>query len=134
MFWGYGLRGDRSGDAIAKPMAEATGGEILAELAHQLRLTADQRAEFFDNAQVVPCRMPFITSQFMPRHPATGRPSYRAARRISPSSASSARSRATACSRWNTRFAPPGRRYTTSPDGWRRHLQSCAATVTRARC
>ncbi|HBG97993.1 MAG TPA: oleate hydratase [Rhodobacteraceae bacterium] len=69
VFWGYGLRGDRSGDAIAKPMAEATGGEILAELAHQLRLTADQRAEFFDNAQVVPCRMPFITSQFMPRHP-----------------------------------------------------------------
>ncbi len=69
VFWGYGLRGDRPGDAIAKPMAEATGAEILTELAHQLRLTADQRAEFFDNAQIMPCRMPFITSQFMPRHP-----------------------------------------------------------------
>ncbi len=65
--WGYGLRSDRPGDAIAKPMAQATGGEILEELAHQLRLTADQRAEFFDGAQVIPCRMPFITSQFMPR-------------------------------------------------------------------
>ncbi len=69
VFWGYGLRGDRSGDAIAKPMAQASGGEILEELAHQLRLTSDQRAEFFDGAQVIPCRMPFITSQFMPRQP-----------------------------------------------------------------
>jgi oleate hydratase len=69
VFWGYGLRGDRPGDVIAKPMAQATGGEILAELAHQLRLTADQQAEFFDGAQVIPCRMPVITSQFMPRQP-----------------------------------------------------------------
>lgn len=69
VFWGYGLRGERPGDVIAKPMALATGGEILEELAHQLRLTADQRAEFFDGAQVIPCRMPFITSQFMPRQP-----------------------------------------------------------------
>lgn len=69
VFWGYGLRGDRPGDVIAKPMAQATGGEILEELAHQLRLTADQRAEFFDGAQIIPCRMPFITSHFMPRQP-----------------------------------------------------------------
>jgi oleate hydratase len=67
VFWGYGLRGDRPGDVIAKPMAKATGGEILAELSHQLRLTPDQWAEFFDGAQVIPCRMPYITSQFMPR-------------------------------------------------------------------
>jgi oleate hydratase len=69
VFWGYGLRGDRPGDVVAKPMAQATGGEILEELAHQLRLTAEQRADFFDGAQVIPCRMPFITSQFMPRQP-----------------------------------------------------------------
>lgn len=69
VFWGYGLRGDRPGDAIAKPMAQATGHEMLDELAHQLRLTANQRAEFFDGARVIPCRMPLITSQFMPRQP-----------------------------------------------------------------
>lgn len=65
--WGYGLRGDRAGDAVQKPMAEARGTEMLDELAHQLRLTADQRTAFFDGAQVISCRMPFITSQFMPR-------------------------------------------------------------------
>ena len=69
VFWGYGLRCDRPGDVIAKPMAQATGSEILAELAHQLRLTADQRTDFFEGAQAIPCRMPFITSQFMPRQP-----------------------------------------------------------------
>lgn len=67
VFWGYGLRGDRPGDVIAKPMAQATGSEILAELAHQLKLTTDQRADFFEGAQANTCRMPFITSQFMPR-------------------------------------------------------------------
>ena len=48
-------------------MANATGAEILEELAHQLRLSPAQRTAFFDGAQVVPCRMPLITSQFMPR-------------------------------------------------------------------
>jgi len=67
VFWGYGLRGDRPGDVIAKPMAQASGAEILAELSHQLRLTPNEQAEFFDGAQVIPCRMPYITSQFMPR-------------------------------------------------------------------
>jgi oleate hydratase len=67
VFWGYGLRGDQPGDAVKKPMAEASGAEMLEELAHQLRLTADQRAAFFDGAQVISCRMPLITSQFMPR-------------------------------------------------------------------
>jgi oleate hydratase len=67
VFWGYGLRGDRPGDVVRKPMAQASGAEILEELAHQLHLGAAQRAEFFDQAQVIPCRMPLITSQFMPR-------------------------------------------------------------------
>lgn len=69
VFWGYGLRGDRPGDLIARPMAQATGADILAELAHQLRLDPAQRDAFFAGARVVPCRMPYITSQFMPRRP-----------------------------------------------------------------
>lgn len=68
VFWGYGLRGDRPGDFVTKPMWEATGDEILDELFGHLRLTREQRA-WFDGARVRPCRMPFITSQFMPRLP-----------------------------------------------------------------
>ncbi len=68
VFWGYGLRGDRPGDRVGKPMWDATGDEILEELCWQLRLDAG-RASWFDGAKVVPCRMPFITSQFMPRLP-----------------------------------------------------------------
>ncbi|MGB5213321.1 MAG: oleate hydratase, partial [Anderseniella sp.] len=67
-FWGYGLRGDRLGDFVKKPMWEATGDEIITELSGQLKLTKDQKA-WFDGARVLPCRMPFITSQFMPRRP-----------------------------------------------------------------
>ncbi|MBV2361341.1 oleate hydratase [Thalassococcus sp. CAU 1522] len=66
--WGYGLRGDRPGDFVHKPMWDATGDEILEELFGQLRLTPEQR-RWFDGARVRVCRMPFITSQFMPRQP-----------------------------------------------------------------
>ncbi|WGW02496.1 oleate hydratase [Tropicibacter oceani] len=64
--WGYGLRGDRDGDFVKKPMWQATGNEILHELFGQMRMTPEQRA-WFDGARVQVCRMPFITSQFMPR-------------------------------------------------------------------
>jgi oleate hydratase len=66
VFWGYGLRGDRDGDFVKKPMQEATGDEVLSELCGHLRLTEEQSA-WFKDARVVPCRMPYITSQFMPR-------------------------------------------------------------------
>lgn len=66
VFWGYGLRGDRQGDFIPKPMWQSSGDEILSELSWQLRLTPEQH-RWFDGARVVPCRMPWITSQFMPR-------------------------------------------------------------------
>lgn len=66
VFWGYGLRGDRNGDFVPKPMWEASGDEILSELCWQLRLPPEAR-RWFDGARVLPCRMPYITSQFMPR-------------------------------------------------------------------
>lgn len=68
VFWGYGLRGDHVGDFVQKPMWKASGNEIIAELCGQLKLTRSQK-EWFDGARVRPCRMPFITSQFMPRSP-----------------------------------------------------------------
>jgi len=67
-FWGYGLRGERLGNFVKKPMWEATGNEILAEVSGHLNLTSEQLS-WFDGARVIPCRMPFITSQFMPRQP-----------------------------------------------------------------
>ncbi|MCF3973218.1 oleate hydratase [Paracoccus salsus] len=67
-FWGYGLRGDRTGNFVQKPMWQATGNEIISELCGHLRLSV-QQMQWFDTARVIPCRMPFITSQFMPRSP-----------------------------------------------------------------
>jgi len=63
VFWGYALFPDRVGDFVAKPMTECNGAEILQELCGHLR---------FDIATVatgncIPCRMPYITSMFMPR-------------------------------------------------------------------
>lgn len=68
VLWGYGLRGDRIGDYVGKPMWQATGDEIVTELCEHLKLTEEQR-RWFEGARIVPCRMPFITSQFMPRRP-----------------------------------------------------------------
>ena len=66
VFWGYGLRGDRTGDYVQKPMSDCTGDEVLTELAEQLRLPDEVRNEL-SKATVRTCWMPFITSQFMPR-------------------------------------------------------------------
>ncbi len=63
VFWGYALLTDRIGDFIAKAMDDCTGAEILHELAGHLRLDPVTLA----GANCIPCRMPYITSMFMPR-------------------------------------------------------------------
>ena len=65
VFWGYALNPDRVGDHVPRPMSECGGREILRELAGHLRFDA----EVFDGAVCLPCRMPYITSMFMPRAP-----------------------------------------------------------------
>jgi oleate hydratase len=65
VFWGYGLFSDRVGNFVAKPMADCTGAEILQELCGHLCFDLDTVAR----ATCIPCRMPFITSMFMPRMP-----------------------------------------------------------------
>jgi oleate hydratase len=70
VFWGYALHPDRIGDFVAKPMADCTGAEILQELCGHLNFDV---ATTFANANCIPCRMPYITSMFMPRGP-TDRP------------------------------------------------------------
>lgn len=66
VFWGYGLRGDREGDFVKKPMWACTGDEIIQELIGQLRLTGGVK-DALEGAKVVTARMPHITSHFMPR-------------------------------------------------------------------
>ena len=63
VFWGYALFPDRVGNFIAKPMAECNGAEILQELCGHLRFDLETVA----SANCIPCRMPYITSMFMPR-------------------------------------------------------------------
>jgi oleate hydratase len=63
VFWGYALHPDRVGDFVAKPMSECGGAEILQELCGHLNLDGT----VFERATCIPCRMPHITSMFMPR-------------------------------------------------------------------
>jgi oleate hydratase len=64
VFWGYALHPDRIGDFVAKPMSDCSGEEILRELCGHLNFDYD---ETFAKANCIPCRMPYITSMFMPR-------------------------------------------------------------------
>jgi oleate hydratase len=67
VFWGYGLHPGRSGDFTGKPMLACGGVDILRELAGHLGL-GDKANSLLGGAKAIPCLMPFITSQFMPRH------------------------------------------------------------------
>jgi oleate hydratase len=66
VFWGYGLFPDRIGNFVNKSMSDCSGEEILSELFQHLKL-GDQAQSIIDAANCIPCLMPFITSQFMPR-------------------------------------------------------------------
>jgi len=65
VFWGYGLFPDRIGNFVAKAMSDCTGLEVLQELCGHLRFDLETMA----TANCIPCRMPYITSMFMPRAP-----------------------------------------------------------------
>ena len=66
VFWGYGLFVDAIGDFVNKPMSDCTGEELMIELLGHLRFEAHQD-QILRSAICIPCMMPFITSQFMPR-------------------------------------------------------------------
>jgi oleate hydratase len=65
VFWGYALFPDQVGNFVAKPMADCSGEEILRELCGHLRFEPETLA----SANCIPCRMPYLTSMFMPRLP-----------------------------------------------------------------
>ena len=64
--WGYGLFPNQVGNYVPKKMSECTGAEILSELLSHLRFDL-QAPSILDAANCIPCMMPYITSQFMPR-------------------------------------------------------------------
>lgn len=66
VFWGYGLFPDRVGNFVQKKMSECSGEEILQELCCHLNIE-DKASAIIGQANCIPCMMPFITSQFMPR-------------------------------------------------------------------
>ncbi len=68
VLWGYGLAVDKPGDFIRKPMAACTGAEIMTEIMGHLGFGSDT-ALVLATSTCIPCMMPYITSQFLPRLP-----------------------------------------------------------------
>jgi oleate hydratase len=66
VFWGDGLLPDEPGNFVQKPMSQCTGEEILLELFHHLGIV-DLMRPVMSRLICVPCTMPYIHSQFMPR-------------------------------------------------------------------
>ena len=66
VWWGYGLFHEKQGDYMKKTMAECTGSEILEEVIGQLHFE-EHKAAIMATSTVIPCMMPYITSQFMVR-------------------------------------------------------------------
>ncbi len=66
VLWGYGLSVDRPGNFVAKPMSACSGREIMTEILGHLRIK-EEAAKIVDACICIPCMMPFITSQFLPR-------------------------------------------------------------------
>ena len=66
VLWGYGLSVDRPGDFVPKPMAACSGREIMTEILGHLRIRTEA-AKILESYICIPCMMPFITSQFLPR-------------------------------------------------------------------
>jgi oleate hydratase len=66
VFWGYGLFADRPGNFVKKPMSACTGREIMSEILGHLQSEPDTQG-ILKRSICIPCMMPFITSQFLPR-------------------------------------------------------------------
>lgn len=67
VLWAYGLFPDAEGNYIKKKMADCTGRELLEELCYHMGLKDRIPEILAHTTNVIPCMMPYITSQFMPR-------------------------------------------------------------------
>jgi oleate hydratase len=66
--WGYGLSTETEGNYIEKKMSQCTGREILVELCSHLGMQP-HIDHITETATCIPCLLPYITSQFLPRTP-----------------------------------------------------------------
>ncbi len=66
VWWGYGLFYDQPGNYVHKKMGACTGKEILEEVLGHLHFDRD-KAAILAASNVIPCAMPYITSQFLAR-------------------------------------------------------------------
>lgn len=67
VLWAYGLFPDAVGNYVGKKMADCTGRELLEELCYHMGLKDRIPEILAHTTNVIPCMMPYITSQFMPR-------------------------------------------------------------------
>lgn len=66
--WLYGLFSDKPGNYVKKRIDECTGIELCEEWLYHIGVPVDEIAEIATHsANTIPCRMPYITSYFMPR-------------------------------------------------------------------
>ncbi|WP_202962927.1 oleate hydratase [Chryseobacterium sp. P1-3] len=66
--WVYGLFSDKPGDYVKKKITECSGAELCEELLYHIGVPESEIAAIAQNsANTIPCRMPYITSYFMPR-------------------------------------------------------------------
>lgn len=66
VLWAYGLFTNNIGDFVKKRMCDCTGEELVKELLYHMGVK-DDMDEIIKTLNVIPCMMPYITSQFMPR-------------------------------------------------------------------
>jgi oleate hydratase len=66
VLWGYSLFPDKLGNYVPKKMSDCTGEEILIEVCSHLGFT-EELPKILPSSTCLPCLMPYITSQFMPR-------------------------------------------------------------------
>lgn len=67
VWWGYGLFPGRAGNSTPKPMTMCSGREILEEVLHHLPFDEATTERVLETSTVVPCLMPYVTSQFLAR-------------------------------------------------------------------
>ncbi len=66
--WVYGLFSDKPGNYVNKKITECSGIELCEEWLYHIGVPKNQIADIaIHSANTVPCRMPYITSYFMPR-------------------------------------------------------------------
>lgn len=66
--WVYGLFSDKPGNYVKKKITECTGIELCEEWLYYIGVPEGDIAELATHsASTIPCRMPYITSYFMPR-------------------------------------------------------------------